>query len=207
MDNSTGVYIKLINEGRLPEYKSEFAAGCDLYATKDLILRPGDTTIMPLGFILSMDSDIEAQIRPRSGLSLKTFLRLPNSIGTIDSDYKDEVGILLTNEYNIGNLPYEIASDVSLLQKLHNEYSEITLREYLQKNSKEFSFVLTLNSILNQMIYVDKKGNPYGTIYLEKGERIGQMVFSEYKKATFIPHESPETLGHNRGGGFGSTGE
>ncbi len=207
MENNIGVYIKLLDQGRLPEYKSQFAAGCDLYATKDLVLRPGETKIMPLGFVLSMDSHIEAQIRPRSGLSLKTYLRVPNSVGTIDSDYKDEVGILLTNAYNIGNLPYELMSDVTLLQKLHDDYTEIPLREYLNKNGKEFSFVLTLNSILNQLIYVDNKGNPYGTIYLDKGERIGQMVFSEYKKATFIFHENPESLGQNRGGGFGSTGD
>lgn len=205
MDNKVDVWIKIIKDGQLPAYQSLHAAGCDLFATQDIVLRPGETKIMPLQFILAMPPHIEAQIRPRSGLSLKTHLRMPNSIGTIDSDYRDEVGILMTNNYNLANLPYEISTNVNLLQTLQENYSEITLREYLQSQNIEFSFILTLHSILNAYIYVDHLKNPYGTLYLKKGDRIGQMVFSEYKKANFILHDNPEEIGHNRGGGFGHT--
>lgn len=59
---------------------------------------------------------------------------------------------------------------------------------------------------MKQKIYLDEKGNPYGTIYINKGERIAQMVFKEYKIANFIECENPKEIGENRGGGFGHTG-
>ncbi len=207
MMSNIDVFIKLGENGKVPEYKSKDAAGCDLYATKDFVIRPGETKVMPLDFIIAMDSNIEAQIRPRSGLSLKTTLRMPNSIGTIDSDYRNEVGILLTNEYDIANLPYQIARDVGLLQKLNDDYKEMSLREYLNKTEQEFPFMLTLSTILNSTLYVDKWGNPYGTVYIKKGDRICQMVFNEYKRANFIGSEKVEGIGNDRGGGFGHTDE
>ncbi len=92
MENKVNVYIKVSENGKLPSYGSLNAAGCDLYATKDMEIKPGETKVMPLNFIMAMDENLEAQIRPRSGLSLKTNLRVPNSPGTIDSDYRDTVG-------------------------------------------------------------------------------------------------------------------
>ena len=94
MKNKIDVYIKVEGYGRIPEYASENAAGCDLYATEDMAIRPGETKIMPMDFIVAFPPEIEAQIRPRSGLSLKTDLRIPNGPGTIDSDYRDKVGII-----------------------------------------------------------------------------------------------------------------
>ncbi len=95
MENYIDVYIKVEGEGKIPVYASKHAAGCDLFATEDMAVRPGETKIMPLHFSMAIGSDLEAQIRPRSGLSLKTQLRLPNSPGTIDSDYRDMVGVIL----------------------------------------------------------------------------------------------------------------
>ena len=72
MENSVKVYIKVWGEGRIPQYASNHAAGCDLFATMDMAIRPGETKIMPLDFSMAIDTDLEAQVRPRSGLSLRT---------------------------------------------------------------------------------------------------------------------------------------
>lgn len=206
IENTVDVYIKIQGEGRIPEYSSIHAAGCDLYATEDMIIRPGEIKLMPLGFIMAIDAEMEAQVRPRSGLSLKTDLRISNSPGTIDSDYRDFVSVILQNTYNISNLPYEIAENTELLKKLETEYKEIDLSQYLSKiKGIEISEYEKL-SILNEKIYVDSNLNPLGTIYIKKGERIAQMVFSEYKRANFIKHHNPKEIGHDRGGGFGHTG-
>ncbi len=200
------VYINATGEGKIPQYASKHAAGCDLFATKDMAIRPGETKIMPLDFTMAIDPDMEAQIRPRSGLSLKTQLRLPNGPGTIDSDYRDTVGVLLQNTYNIANLPYQIAAEPKVLEELYRNYREVSLEEYLTQHCgiplKEASGL----NIVTEKIYIDELGNPYGTIYIKKGERIAQMVFCEYKRANFIEHPNPREIGEDRGGGFGHTG-
>lgn len=216
MKNTIDVYIKVEGEGKIPQYASSHAAGCDLYATADMAIRPGETKIMPLNFSMAIGPEFEAQIRPRSGLSLKTELRLPNGPGTIDSDYRDTVGVLMQNTYNIANLPWQILQRPQLLDELRQSYKEISLREYLSGTGNEKSSmpdpaaVSGLGQcplqILEQKIYIDDQGNPYGTIYIKKGERIAQMVFCEYKRANFIPHPDPREIGEDRGGGFGHTG-
>jgi dUTP pyrophosphatase len=204
MKNGINVYIKVEGEGKIPVYASQHAAGCDLFATRDMAVRPGETKIMPLDFNMAMDTEYEAQIRPRSGLSLKTELRVPNGPGTIDSDYRDTVGVLLQNTYNIANLPYQIAADPGILEELYRDYTETGLLEYLARDGKPLPAVSL--AVSGQKIYLDKLGNPYGTIYIKKGERIAQMVFCEYKRANFIQHPDPRTIGEDRGGGFGHSG-
>ena len=206
MSNRVKVYIKVTGEGRIPRYASANAAGCDLFATVDMVIRPGETKIMPLDFSMAIDSDLEAQIRPRSGLSLKTELRIPNGPGTIDSDYRDTVGVLLQNTYNIANLPYQIAADPGLLDELSRNYRQIELGEYLTKYRGIPQADASAPDITKQKLYIDEHGNPYGTIYIKKGDRIAQMVFCEYKRAEFIPHPDPRQIGEDRGGGFGHTG-
>ena len=107
----TDVYIKLLENGKVPKYQSEIAAGCDVYAANDMVLLPGETKVIPLNFIMAMEENVEAQVRPRSGLSLKTDIRLANCVGTIDSDYRDIVGVIVKNTYNPSTLPYRILKD------------------------------------------------------------------------------------------------
>jgi dUTP pyrophosphatase len=214
----TDVYIRLEEGSKLPHYASSEAAGCDLYATEDMALKPGERKVMPMKFVVAIENDIEIQIRPRSGLSLKTDLRIPNSPGTIDSDYRDMVGVIIENTYNIANLPYQIAGNPNLLKILDEECTIVSLLEYLKSNKNtdteiaEVSEIHTIfekdkmSSILDIDILIDKKGNPYGTIYIKKGDRIAQMIFSECRHANFITHDKPETIGKNRGGGFGHSG-
>lgn len=207
MKNSIDVYIKVDGGGKIPQYASKHAAGCDLYATEDMVIRPGETKIMPLNFIMALDADMEAQIRPRSGLSLKTELRIPNGPGTVDSDYRDRVGVILQNIYNIANLPYQIAQSPDILEDLYRNFKEVELRDYLTLHRGiELTPAAGLH-IAGQKIYIDDRNNPYGTIYIKKGERIAQMIFCRYERANFILHPDPKEIGEDRGGGFGHTGK
>lgn len=206
MKNIINVYIKPEGEGRIPQYTSMHAAGCDLYATRDMAIRPGETKIMPLDFTMAIDDEFEAQIRPRSGLSLKTELRIPNGPGTIDSDYRDTVGVILQNTYNIANLPYQIAANPQILEDICANYREVSLSEYLDGQGRRMSPEAAALHVVGEKIYIDANGNPYGTIYIKKGERIAQMVFCKYQRANFILHPNPREIGADRGGGFGHTG-
>jgi len=83
----------------LPRAMSPGAAGMDIFAALDgdLVIEPGETVAVPTGFAIAVPPGYEAQIRPRSGLAMRRSIIVPNSPGTIDSDYRGEVRILLTN--------------------------------------------------------------------------------------------------------------
>jgi dUTP pyrophosphatase len=83
----------------LPRYQTEHAAGMDLLAavTDDLVLAPGKRVLVPAGIAIELPEGFEAQVRPRSGLALKHGVTLVNSPGTIDADYRGEVGVILVN--------------------------------------------------------------------------------------------------------------
>ena len=93
----------------LPAYHSKGAAGLDLVAALDaqhpLTLAPGARALVPTGLVLELPEGYEAQVRPRSGLALKYGIAVLNSPGTIDSDYRGEVGVVLAN---LGHAPFEI---------------------------------------------------------------------------------------------------
>jgi len=83
----------------LPFYASTHAAGADIRAaiTDDVVIEPGKTALIPTGFAMALPENFEAQIRPRSGLALKHGITVLNSPGTIDADYRGEVGVILIN--------------------------------------------------------------------------------------------------------------
>ena len=87
------------NDVPLPSYESEGSSGMDIRANvkEPVVLNPGEIRLIPTGFAVSVPLGYEAQVRPRSGLALKHGIGLVNSPGTIDSDYRGEVGIILTN--------------------------------------------------------------------------------------------------------------
>jgi len=91
------IKIKRIENGKLPEYKTEGAAGADCYARlkKSVIVKAGKTLTIPLGFAVEIPQGYEMQIRPRSGLASKS--NIEAIIGTIDSDYRGEVGAIILN--------------------------------------------------------------------------------------------------------------
>lgn len=84
----------------LPEYKNLFDAGMDIRAAEDITILPFQTVIVPTGLKVAIPEGYEIQVRPRSGLSLNTRLRIANSPGTIDTLYRDEVGVIISHEEN-----------------------------------------------------------------------------------------------------------
>lgn len=100
--NKIPIKIKRLNQGNdlpLPAYESKGSSGMDIRADvkAPILLNPGEIKLIPTGFALSVPLGYEVQIRPRSGLALKHGVGLVNSPGTIDSDYRGEVGIIMTN--------------------------------------------------------------------------------------------------------------
>ncbi len=98
------VLIKKLNpEVELPAYKSDGASGMDLMALLDepINLKPNSSCLVPTGLAVAFSSDFEIQIRPRSGLAAKNSISVLNTPGTIDSDYRGEIKIILFNHGKI----------------------------------------------------------------------------------------------------------
>lgn len=91
--------VKVINKSanNLPFYATKGSAGMDVYSNEELELGPLSTTIVKTGLFVKIPEGYEIQVRPRSGLSAKSKLRIANSPGTIDSDYLGEIGIIIDN--------------------------------------------------------------------------------------------------------------
>lgn len=91
------VEVMLSSEAVLPAYQTAEAAGMDLCTTVDFALEPLERMLVPTGIRIALPVGYEAQVRPRSGLALKHGISMVNSPGTIDSDYRGEIGVLLVN--------------------------------------------------------------------------------------------------------------
>ena len=93
--------VKIINKSKneLPKYETLFSAGMDLRANLDesIVLKPFQRLVVKTGLFISLQQGYEAQIRPRSGLALKKGITVLNSPGTIDADYRGEIGVILIN--------------------------------------------------------------------------------------------------------------
>ena len=90
---------KLDKKVRLPEYKTTGSSGLDLTAfiEKKIVIKPGENALVPTGISIAIPEDTEVQIRPRSGLAAKNNISVLNTPGTIDSDYRGEIKIILFN--------------------------------------------------------------------------------------------------------------
>ncbi len=98
------VYVEVIREGvKLPYYANPYDAGMDVCAAEEIVIEPGQTVIIPTGLKFAIPEGYEIQVRPRSGISLKTPLRISNSPGTIDAGYRDELGIIMNNSSIVSN--------------------------------------------------------------------------------------------------------
>lgn len=89
--------VVVSGSGRLPEYATQGAAGLDLRAAEDVTIAPMERKLISTGLQIAVPPGYEAQVRPRSGLALKHGLTLVNTPGTIDSDYRGEVGLIMIN--------------------------------------------------------------------------------------------------------------
>ncbi len=128
---------KLNSKAKVPEYKTKGSVGCDLCALieEEVILNPLERKLIPTGLAIELPIGYEAQIRPRSGLSLKYGITLINAIGTIDSDYRGEILVPLVN---LSNDPYCIKPYERICQMVINkvEIPEILVVEQLNETAR-----------------------------------------------------------------------
>jgi dUTP pyrophosphatase len=114
----------------LPIYHSEEAAGLDLMAASaadaETVLQPGGRALIPTGFAIALPRGYEAQVRPRSGLALKSGVTVLNSPGTIDADYRGEIGVILIN---LGNHPFVIKRGTRIAQLVVAPVERVVLAE------------------------------------------------------------------------------
>ena len=110
----------------LPVYATDGAAGMDVVAAEALTIAPGDRAAVATGFAIAIPAGHEVQVRPRSGLALKHGLTCLNTPGTIDSDYRGEVKVILAN---LGQEPFEIARGDRIAQLVPAVVLRATLDE------------------------------------------------------------------------------
>ena len=117
---------RLAHNKVLPEYKTDGAAGMDLCAaiSEPVTLKPLERKLIPTGLKIELEHGYEAQVRPRSGLSIKHGITLINCIGTIDEDYRGEVCIPMVN---ISNEEYTILPDERIAQMVIAKYEQAKL--------------------------------------------------------------------------------
>jgi dUTP pyrophosphatase len=120
--------MRLVNGENLPlpTYETPGAAGMDLRAAEDTILKPGARYLMPTGFAIALPDRYEAQVRPRSGLAVKHGVTVLNAPGTIDSDYRGEIKVPLINH---GTADFVIRRGDRIAQMIVAEVARATLLE------------------------------------------------------------------------------
>lgn len=126
----------------VPEYKTEEAAGMDLHACvgDKIVLRCGEIAMIPTGIAVEVPKGVEAQIRPRSGMSL-TGLTIPNSPGTIDSDYRGEIKIIIKNSNRLDDIvimPEDRIAQLVFCPVLTATLEQVDYLEETERGSKGF---------------------------------------------------------------------
>jgi dUTP pyrophosphatase len=107
--------VKVVNksDNALPQYETGGSAGLDVRSAEDGVLEPGEFKLVKTGLFVEIPVNYEIQVRPRSGLALKYGITVLNSPGTIDSDYRGEIGVILINH---GKLPFAIIKGERIAQ-------------------------------------------------------------------------------------------
>ena len=123
--------LRLEHNKYVPEYKTQGAAGMDLCAaiSEPVTLQPLERKLIPTGLKIELEHGYEAQIRPRSGLSIKHGISLINCVGTIDEDYRGEVCVGLVN---ISNEPYTIQPDERIAQMVIARYEQAQIEVVIE---------------------------------------------------------------------------
>jgi dUTP pyrophosphatase len=120
---------------QLPDYHSEDAAGLDLVAALaigvEIVLHPGERALIPTGFALELPRGYEGQVRPRSGLALKFGVTVLNSPGTIDADFRGEIGVILVN---LGSHSFSVVRGARIAQLVIARVARGALVESAQLN-------------------------------------------------------------------------
>lgn len=117
--------IKIVNRSHhaLPQYATALSAGLDLRANleEDITLQPMERRLVPTGLSIALPEGYEAQVRPRSGLALKHGITLLNTPGTIDADYRGDIGVIMVN---LSDTPFNIADGDRIAQLVIARYEQ-----------------------------------------------------------------------------------
>lgn len=116
---------KLSESAVIPEYKTDGASGMDLSSTERVTLMPFERKLVPTGLAIQLEQGFEAQLRPRSGTSIKYGLTLVNCVGTIDSDYTGEIFIPMIN---LSSTPYTIEIGERVAQMIITRYTSVGVK-------------------------------------------------------------------------------
>lgn len=125
------IFVKRLRKNHpvpMPQYMTEGASGMDLFASleKEMILEPGERKLIPTGIAVAIPMGFEGQVRPRSGLAIQKGIGMVNGPGTIDSDYRGEIGILLIN---FGKESFTIRNGERIAQLVISRVYRTTLEE------------------------------------------------------------------------------
>ena len=128
---TASVAVKRLPHGAdlpLPDYATLDSAGVDLMAAIDAprTLAPGERALVPTGLAIALPRGFEAQVRPRSGLALKDGITVLNSPGTVDADYRGEVGVVLVN---LGDSPFEVSRGMRIAQMIVSPVTQLVWKE------------------------------------------------------------------------------
>ena len=117
------IKVNYTGKHELPQFETAQSAGMDLRANIEapVVLQPGDRALIPTGIKMALPDGYEAQIRPRSGLAYKHGITVLNSPGTIDADYRGDVGVLLINH---GREPFTVEDGMRVAQMVVAQYSQ-----------------------------------------------------------------------------------
>lgn len=130
--------LKVVNKSKhaLPEYKTVLSAGMDLRAdlNESIIIKPLERKLIPTGLFIELPDGYEAQIRPRSGLALKEGITVLNTPGTIDADYRGEIGVILAN---ISDSVVAVHDGDRVCQMIINKVEQAEFLEVEELNSSE----------------------------------------------------------------------
>ncbi|MFW5781286.1 MAG: dUTP diphosphatase [Bacteroidota bacterium] len=130
------IKIKIVNQSRnpMPEFATEGSAGVDLRAhlVEDICMKPLERAMVPTGLYVELPRGYEAQIRPRSGMAVKYGVTVLNTPGTVDSDYRGEIKVILVN---LSNDPFKIQNGDRICQMVVHKYESFEWEEVSQLNT------------------------------------------------------------------------
>lgn len=168
---------RLHKDAVIPKYAKGGDSGVDLVAVEDTIIEPGETALIKTGLAFEIPWGYEIQVRPRSGITLKTKLRV--QLGTIDSNFRGNVGVIVDNVF----------------PPIYEKNGDIAMTDV----------VVSVNGLNDDETFADTHCFPSGTHYIPKGTRIAQAILAPVAYTRF--EETDKLPGSERGiNGFGSTG-
>ena len=153
-------YEKCHEDAKEPAYAHLSDSGMDVYALEDITLAPGEQKIIPIGIKVALPAGYELQVRPKSGLSAKTKLRVANAPGTVDAGYRDEIGVIIENvEPPIKDITYEPVMNIENGQIDHLQITSILYgSSYTIGKGQKFA-QLVLSEVPKAVLYeVEKVG-------------------------------------------------